>query len=454
MSTDDLRESIRTPEQRVFANQTPQNTDQLLSDYVSTLTIGLRHARHSRVVEPISQASLSLNPQVIHQDVPINANDDNGSVITEYIPAKYDFQAVKADYPPGLADPDLVPLTMIDETPYPYPEIVTRGVINYTLNVTQMGPGLIKIWDTPYKDHEYTVFGTPTTQNLVSWKPGFYHWPTFYLEGIEPSDVDDEITINLSITWDASFAPWTSTYRQVQGTVTPRIDTFKTYDGGHPSNFFGLVNGEPGPNSQTGYYAFTEFMGILIGALGSSTPKYVQNLMDGPDLLLNNTRYMLVNLPPPHTSRRHVFTPATEGFPLLDSDPNNKPYYGVPTGWNNEALPSGPDPVDPRKYDLWASDKPGNDALGNGHLWMQLKYRMEFKLWLVLSYQNMNGQNNMYPLAYITWTANLEADTFVNGVGLTRALGSVPPSSAYVKSHQKPDKTIPPLANDTWIGSW
>lgn len=397
---------------------------------------------------------------VVHQDVPINANDDNGSAIVEYIPNKYDFQASKADYPANTPDTDLVAMTMIDDTPPPSP-VFTRGVYSYTLSVSQPPvAGHLKLWDSQTKDHEYTVFGVETTANLTpNLIEGFYDWPKIYLEGTEPSLVDDDITINLSVKWDVNGAVWTSTYRTVKLTVTPRIQTFIIHN---TDNFFGQIpnpngNNPPkigGPNSKTNYYGYAEFKVVLAGLL-IGTPQFVQNVVEGTQDQLNNGSHFL-ELDHPVTPRyKHIFSPAGTSFPLIDSVTANQiPYYKYHSDRYDNFMDVGPDPFNNRLYNLNASDMPGTEGSGNlaGDLWMNLKYTMNFKLWVVLSITNRNGQNNMYPLARTAWVANLEADTYVAGSGLTNKKGSIVPDPAgYVITHAKPDTTIPPNAKTTWV---
>lgn len=423
----------------------------------------------------------SVVQQYTYLDVPINANNDNGSNVIAYIPNIYDFEASKHDYEPNVVDPELLPLPLLDETPFPDDFIVTRGACEYYLTVSQPAlgnGGRIRLWDSARKDNEYTVFNTWTTQNMKPFpnglNPGFYSHPQIFLEGVEPSWEDHEMQITLKVKWDANGFVWTSNYRTVKATVTPRVDYLRIEN---HNKFFGRIpnpnaNVPPvvvGINSSTGSYAYVEMKAKTIGFRGRGTPHFVQNLMPGTaDLLTIPGKPGIHKVSFSDGKAAHgVFSPANVNFPLVDSDNQNAqgseyPYYGplpflewdlATNDWKQPRV--GPDANDNRIFYRESSDSPGLNSIPptwDGSKWDALDYISKFKLWLVLAYPaDPNSQAIMYAMANIKWEARINPTNYQVGQGLT-TLGQLPTSDqSFVRSNQKPDRTSGPVANGTWI---
>lgn len=393
--------------------------------------------------------------QYTNIDVPINANNDNGSNIVEYIPNIYDFAATKNDYEANVMDPELLQLPLHDETPYPDDWVSTRGTYQYYLSVSQPSigsGGRIRLWDSQNKQNEYTVFNTWTTQNLkpILLNPGFYSGPQIFLEGVEPSWQDHEIEINLKVKWDANGLVWTSNYRAVKATITPRLQTLSIIQN-EPNTYphFGSNTGTApwDTNILNGLFYQVTISSSLYGSLFSSSPEFVQNVIDTrgfldgdqghrvfiPNTVYNGSEYWRV----------HVKDNAT--FPLLDSQIGVQPFYGNSAeGWSI---------ANPREYVLKMLDQPGLLADDINEFIMDIKFYQSFKTWIVLTYfHSVNGvlKMNIYPLASITWRVDHLSVGYSVGYGTTQ-IGSTITSSSLVRSHAKPDKLTLPFGNDVIV---
>ena len=96
--------------------------------------------------------------------VPVNADNDNGSVVTDGIPATRDFQT--DDY----LDDDLVAVSLATS-------ILSSLGGEFRLSKTENGRGRIKVWNSPHKDAEITL--------PASWVVGEDSVPaTLWVEGV------------------------------------------------------------------------------------------------------------------------------------------------------------------------------------------------------------------------------------------------------------------------------
>jgi hypothetical protein len=387
----------------------------------------------------------SESQQYTYLDVPINANNDNNSAVVEYIPAIYDFNAVLSDYETNVLDPELIALPLHDETPYPGGPVVTNGAYQYYLTVTQpaMGNGgRIRLWDSQRKDHEYTVFNTWTTQNLNPTEiiPGMYDHPNIFIEGTEPSWQDHEMQITLKVKWDANGTVWTSNYRMVNATVTPRLTSLSiTKSLPH----FGAVPFRPpwDTNGINGIHYEVIITSILAGKLYRARSEFVQNFTAIQDLHQGQFAFSM------HASytgsKNWKSTVGTAQFPILDTNASVAPYYGN--------MSEGVSMVDNRYYVTEMEDHPGVKASEYNKYIEELHFSQEFKTWSVLSYIHYSGgglfQVTMYPLGYFTWKVDHKASGFVANQGVTQ-LNSTHIPTAMVRSHAKPDRLTPPFAND------
>lgn len=361
-----------------------------------------------------TQRLRSEGETVIHLDVPINANDDNGSPIVDYIPTIYDFNASYSDYPANnKIDPDLVFMDLIDETPPPYPyNRYKKSVIDHTLTVTQPVPGQgghIRLWTSTSKEHEYTVFNTPTSENQNYISPGD-SFPGIYLEGTEPSLVDDEVTVHLDINWGlyqgaTQVGTWTSHYRTVKATVTPRIQSLSIVPN-EPNTYphFGSNNSAPpwDSNILNGLFYRVTISTSLWGSLSRAGTEYVQNLTGTSGLVDGDHVFRIVIPNTVNNSSEFWNVVLSNGaaFPLLDSNNTVKPFYGNSS--------EGKNPANQREYNLKMLDEPG---------------------------------------AFITWRVEHLAAGYIVGQGVTQ-IASILTSTSMVRSHAKPDKLNPPYAND------
>jgi hypothetical protein len=135
----------------------------------------------------------------------VNADDDNGSAVTNGIPATRDFSATNLPAP----DPELQ-VAIVDNT------CPTGGT--YSVWATQNATsGQVSFWQDPQKQAALAAtFADPPLHNF-----------SFYIEGDHESQALNDVTINVQYTWTdpVSGNPVTSTPTS-QLTVTPVINSF------------------------------------------------------------------------------------------------------------------------------------------------------------------------------------------------------------------------------------
>jgi hypothetical protein len=175
--------------------------------------------------------------------VPVNANDDNGSTITNEIPTKRDFDAnpmPRSDpnnaNSPRIEDPDLVRVD-INITP----NLPAQG--SYALSVTNSGAGQIKLWKERTRENraEGTYTGTAGANPLPD---------HVYVEGAEPSAALRESEISLVYLY-YNPSPLHIEYGadRVKVTVTPVIENLSVDVSKGKVEFLGDPNNQNAPRS-------------------------------------------------------------------------------------------------------------------------------------------------------------------------------------------------------------
>jgi len=319
--------------------------------------------------------------------VPVNADNDNGSLVTNFIPAQRDFDVSPMHDAQGnpAVDPDL-----LSGTARLTPGINGGGQWQY--NVT----GNIALW----KDQEKTAPFTPTNAPF-----------TFYVEGKHESAAVNDATITFTYTvQNDPDSPYSATAKL---TVTPLVTATSATPGGPnglgPNIFFAnTTNGTDGDGSQglatqwgmsnAGIsFSATANITSLSGAL-----RFIQDLTslnNGPNADSPNGAIYKDG-----SGKNYVITDG-KGFPVLDVQPG-------------DALPELLTPTDNVVTDnqgvttetAGTNDNPSNEPPNAGNV-VQMDLRIEFDIYLMWKFTNSNNIDPVtyYPLQKASWQVNFYA---------------------------------------------
>lgn len=394
------------------------------------------------------------NTEYLKQDVPINANNDNGSLILDFVPTKYDFNAAKSDYPLNTPDPELIPLHLIRTDPFQYQEGVPIGYTQYLLSVSQpsqpTGGGHIRFWDSRTKNNELTVFNTWTSEGMTPSliHSGYYDALTIYMEGSEPSLVDDEITVSFTLAKvDTSLGAFQEVYETVKATVTPRLQLMEINESLSYPWFMYAPTGLKSiiMSTSTGLHYHVEIFADLVGEKGATADvNFIQNLTDVQGNLGDNAAMEIISGNTSPLSGLYKFIPKPgKSFPFLDSaQANYYPFYPK----------HGPveDPSDTRNYYISMDDNAGFYGTLYSDKIINMSFYNSFTTWTVLSYVNSNGHKTIYSLGHLPWTVLHSAVNYETQIpyGLTDCTPSLLLPGIFERSHVNPIKRVAPFAND------
>jgi hypothetical protein len=318
--------------------------------------------------------------------VPVNADDDNGSALTNGIPAKRDFDV----QPMTVADPELIQATVS----YP-PGTITAVSLVFT------GNGKAALWTDQKKTAPYTVPTPPVSST------------SFYVEGTRPSSALWDVSLKVSY---VNSAPGSNpvTFTTPAITVTPVVNSFTVTPHAAPSVVFWTgVNGnglsglftsgqgdaKPGAafdaqvtrtnTGGTGYFIQT-FVGVDNGA-GGAAAGWVFTAASG-----------LPNL-------NSLLSPG-DTFPILDNAPRPpNPFY--PLDWSTAGS-------DANTLKMYADDSPSTLRPVNSDKLQNIDVTYRITLYVVWQF----ADNSIYTLASDNWKVVFQADTNVAGSGVTHIL--------------------------------
>jgi len=196
--------------------------------------------------------------------IPVNADDENGSTVTNGIPAKRDFEVMNIAGPTGSGDLDLQlgKLNCADNA---------GGV--WTQQITQNGQGKIDLWTD---SHKITHF-FPTGNGVIY----------FFVEGVHESAAINDVTLKYTYTPPNGIKHTAQVYL----TVTPVIQSFGTHpnaDAGDPNGqnvIFGIGTDASGglramtPLRQNGITFNATLLRTNLPSPGNSDPRFIQNVM-------------------------------------------------------------------------------------------------------------------------------------------------------------------------------
>lgn len=130
-------------------------------------------------------------PDVVHQEVRLNFDNDNGSPVADFIPQVRDF-----DSGATANENDLTMLYLADANPPP-PPVSIGTMTQYRVDVSYAGHGRVKIWNRMTKDAAIPL-GTWTTAHMETDPTGTLTlMPPLFMEGTVASRRLNDITIDV-----------------------------------------------------------------------------------------------------------------------------------------------------------------------------------------------------------------------------------------------------------------
>jgi hypothetical protein len=367
-------------------------------------------------VGPVSapRAMTESGGDVVEQFVDWNADNDNGSEVTDYIPAVRDYQV---GFTPD--ENDVVPLTLVEVPPGGYYlGLVER--VTWRLQVSYSGTGRLRFWETPDKQRELTPSDDwQFTPHNNPWLQGEGRVPHVHIEGMEmSSDVGDiSVSFATATKYFGVAAPVLQTFKTVKVTVAPVLDEFKVISIEAP--YFSNRGVKPpiGDGSAQEIEGRIEFRARYVGPNVAERVGFVQFLERFTNDLSNNTVAReftngykdRVTLMSAAEQRRQGLGP-NHTTPLLDSDDKNHPWYHkVPQVLINAQA---------NLYEIKMNDHPGC-ACG-----VELKevgwsdYFSTYVAWMHTDQDS--GRRTLTPLSRINWEMHFRFSGWANAVtGMT-----------------------------------
>jgi hypothetical protein len=393
-------------------------------------------SQHLPMGQTLSAAQANTDP--VDQDVPINADNDNGSTVTNTLPAVRDFDAGFT-----AAENDLVPLNAQWDYLNPRPPGTPYSpVISRRWNLGQAGGDVVrlKMWIDPQKSAPAPSSGTDA-------------FPGVWLEGVEPSrDRSDVVSIDAFL-WATHKDGYVSEFqmRTVRAVVTPVVD-LANVTGQAPH-----VRGNP-PTILNGFQADAYFRADLYvgaNATGVGEPRYIQNL-DEDTNDLRSPGVMPYALGFTDGTRVRISVRETQpgpnvSYPFLDKlvaptppGPYDDPYYDVPDYHAN------PNPqlssIGPGILRLSAEDHPGVLAAPWTGSITEIGFTRRFRIHVVWAATSAAEPTTTFPLGYMDWYAVFRWEP--NGTPTGNNSGSVLAAYDFVRSHDRPRELRPSTAND------
>ncbi len=352
--------------------------------------------------------------------MPVNANNDNGSQVTDGWPARRDFE-----YPYNPGDFDFVRATVTEIPPG------SEGELTYGFTSLSEIPDVVRFWDAG-------------KQNVT--EGGYYpNVPAdvFHIEGLEPSIVEDDVKITVCYVHTVPPDPiprlgWGVVYIS----ITPIIKEFtvKPYQAGQPNIHFkandplrGLIVNTPDGDLGVkflGHVRKNSIRGDLV---------FIHNLISVGNALHAGSTAGVEYTPGSGLPSKNLLPKPEKNFPMVDSNPYAD---GFPI-YNHGSFQDVEKTAEVHK--IYAEDAPdtgtpSDGANANKISLMDMNY--VFTLYLVWQFPG----DVFYPLAEIDWYVEFWADDKrpggQQGNGLNQILNPfgllTPGVNVYSRTHEKP----------------
>ncbi|HMP59421.1 MAG TPA: hypothetical protein PKD86_08725 [Gemmatales bacterium] len=332
----------------------------------------------------------------VEQFVDWNADNDNGSLVTDYIPAVRDYEV---GFTPD--ENDVVPLILEQVPPGgTYPGIVE--FVRWRLEVSYSGEGRLRFWDSPDKRNELIPSGE--WQFTPSNKPGLQGQgsvPAVHLEGMEPSSEMGDIIVSFAVeTQFVGGVTQVTQFKQNKVTVTPVLKEFNVMSIDAP--YFGNKGDKPphGDGSASEIEGRIELRARYIHPNVAERVGFVQfltrftNDLEGSTIarMFTNGYKDQVALMSPAQQQQQGLGP-NSGLPLLDSDNDNKPWY-------HKVPQVAVSPAD-RLYEISMNDHPGSNC---GVELKEVGWSDFFSTYVAwMHHEERTGLSVLTPLARLNW---------------------------------------------------
>ena len=364
--------------------------------------------------------------------VPINADNDNDSPVTNEIPQTRDFNTTlgwQCQQP--YIDNDLVKVRVTVN-----PDVGLPGF--FTISVANNGTGQIRLWKRDDKvggraEGAYTQAGLANLNN------------TFYMEGFEPSVRDGNgLVVKSVVTVQYLFVgqnglPLAAGQDQFAATVTPVINNFTIT--GNGVKFMNGMNGLNGMETGAGAAPGASFLATVTRTDVTGNVVYIQNLQGVENGGIGVPAGAVYTAASGRPNKNLSLTVVGATFPLLDI-----PQLGVPL---DPKYPSQRPVDNPDIQRITATDSPQIFPPNPADL-TDINVVERFRLYLVWRFDT----EIIYTLASFDWYVVFRADTFVAGQGVTRVLYpiGVLTESTFAINHDNPVVTAPiPNGSVTWV---
>jgi hypothetical protein len=354
--------------------------------------------------------------------VPINANNDNRSDVTNEIPKKRDDTELVDRDGKRFVDNDLKPVNIVVN-----PNVGLPGF--FVLSATNSGVGQIKLWTDNTKPAR--AESTYTQATLPS---------KIYVEGTEPGAALRESEVSLTYLFvTASGLPIDAGADRVKVTVTPVITNFAITPGqvvfaNGTDGRAGMKTTGAGPLGTAG--ALFDATMTRTGAAGNVT--FIQNFLNVVNGAYGVPAGWVFTAASGRPKLNMVLTQGAN-FPILDKDGDTT----VSPDYDNIRTPVW----DANTQRITAEDSP--DTLypaGSADL-TNIAIVFKIKLYLVWRFPGANN-SVIYTLGTRTWDVVFFADQYVQGQGVTRngfPNGVVPAANFDRTDHSDPVVVGPPF---------
>jgi hypothetical protein len=384
---------------------------------ISGPNVNISHARFSPLVLPPPSVELNLAQ---YPYIPVNADNDNGSNVTNGIPAKRDFNVS----PLPKIDPDLVQAVV---------QAVDVGAGGaWTMNLTQKGQGKISLWTDQKKTSAFT--GPPAGQ-LVG---------NFWIEGTHESAKANDIS--LSFTYTIGGQSYTSNTQNLA--VTPIISSYTVtpgLDADDPNKqnivFDNGMDGTKGLDARTpGGLLGANFKSVATQVGLSGDFRFIQvmtGVVNGNNGTTNAAGTAVGWLYQDKTGQ--VLQLRNGGFPVLDVSDATADQTNV-FDFNSSVS------ADKTTVTITFADAPTTGSPPNGGQGVAVDILDQFRTYIVWRWQQVAGNSNgakvpvFYFLAFSNWQVNFWGTT-PNAMGpitLIRVLNGVTADANYTQSNADP----------------
>lgn len=409
-------------------------SEKALCEYISRMP-----GKNEPGTKQVAPASMQESVGTIYQDVPVNCDNDNGSLTFNTIPVTRDFEVGATSN-----ENDLIQLNAVWVLLNPHPPGTPIAPVSsrvWTIGHTTGIDARIKLWTTAQKTAIVAAHGT-----------GFF--PTVWIEGLEPSRTRTDIIDIEANRFETHKDGYLAIYQlqTVKVTVTPVLDSF---------TITGLAPHSQGPpnipaNILNGFQAHAYFEAHLykgsypvLGTGLKGDPAFIQNLnADTNDLIYPNSSAYAIEYSNDAPERLIAIDSTLQPGPNTDyifldkatppPAPYNDPYYDVEVEIS-QVTPS------PWTVRIRANDAPGIPIRPSNSFITAVGFTRFFWIHIVWKHTDFNEAVTTYPLGYISWYAKFR---FVaNGTPAGDNTGSQLFVDTLQRTHQIPHQLVPSIVN-------